>query len=76
MGGPHAGQPGHRPVGDIDVLILGSPDREDLYAALAGVEERLGRQVQATIRAPRWLQAGSGSFHDTVTGRPMVRLAV
>lgn len=72
----HAGQPGLRPVGDIDVLILGMPDRDDLYAALAVVEERLGRRVQATIRAPRWLQSGSGSFHGTVTSRPLVRLDV
>ena len=30
----HEGQPGQRPVGDIDVLILGEPDRDQLYTAL------------------------------------------
>jgi DNA-binding transcriptional ArsR family regulator len=70
----HAGQPGQRPVGDIDVLILGSPDRDRLSAALEGAEHKLGRPVQATIRPPGWLESGTGSFHDTLTSRPMLRL--
>jgi predicted nucleotidyltransferase len=70
----HEGQAGQRPVGDIDVLILGEPDRDQLYAALSLAEERLGRAVQATIRDPAWLESGSGAFHDTVTSRPLVPL--
>jgi hypothetical protein len=70
----HEGQTGQRPVGDIDVLILGEPDRDQLYAALSDAEERLGRPVQATIRDPGWLETGSGAFHDTVTSRPFLRL--
>jgi DNA-binding transcriptional ArsR family regulator len=31
----HAGQAGQRPVADIDVLVLGSPDRDQLYEALS-----------------------------------------
>ncbi len=71
----HEGQTGQRPVGDIDVLILGEPDRDQLYAALSDAEERLGRPVQATIREADWLDAGSGAFHDTVTSRPLLRLS-
>jgi DNA-binding transcriptional ArsR family regulator len=70
----HEGQAGQRPVADIDVLILGEPNRDELYAALSAVEERLGRPVQATIRTPARLASGTGSFHDTVTGRPMIEL--
>jgi len=70
----HAGQRGPRPVADIDVLVLGSPDRDQLYAALESAERRLGRQVQATVREAGWLEAGSGSFHETVTSRPLVEL--
>ncbi len=70
----HAGQPGGRPVGDIDVLVLGEPDRDQLYDAAAAAEERLGRPVQVTIRDTSWLEAGSGSFHQTVTSRPVLRL--
>jgi DNA-binding transcriptional ArsR family regulator len=70
----HEGQTGQRPVGDIDVLVLGEPDRDQLYAALSDAEERLGRPVQATIRGADWLETGSGAFHDTVTSRPLLRL--
>jgi predicted nucleotidyltransferase len=70
----HAGQPGQRAVADIDVLILGTPDRDQLYGALGSVEQRVGRPVQATIRDPDWLATGSGAFHETVTSRPMVAI--
>jgi DNA-binding transcriptional ArsR family regulator len=69
------GQAGQRPVADIDVLILGAPDRDQLYAALSAAENRLGRPVQATVREARWLNSGSGSFHESVTSRPMLKLA-
>jgi DNA-binding transcriptional ArsR family regulator len=72
----HAGQPGERPVGDIDVLILGEPDRDELFAALGAAEQRLGRPVEATIRDAGWLDAGSGPFHETVTSRPLLELAL
>jgi DNA-binding transcriptional ArsR family regulator len=72
----HAGQQGQRPVGDIDVLVLGEPDRDELYAALSAAEGRLGRQVQATIRDVTWLDSGTGGFHDTVASRPLLRLPV
>jgi DNA-binding transcriptional ArsR family regulator len=72
----HDGQPGRRPVRDIDVLVLGTPDRDHLYDALGVAERRLGRPVQATVRDADWLSSGSGSFHDTVTSRPMLKLAV
>ena len=69
-----AGQPGVRPVGDIDVLVLGDPDRDQLYAALETAEHRLGRPVQVTIRDQDWLATGSGSFHDNLTSRPLYPL--
>lgn len=70
------GQTGPRPVGDIDVLVLGEPDRDRLYAALSSAEERLGRPVQVTIRSADWLTSGSGAFHDTVTSRPMTPVPI
>ena len=72
----HQGHDGPRPVGDIDVLILGDPDRDQLYAALSDAEARLGRPVQATIREPGWLKSGTGAFHDTLTSRPVVKIAI
>jgi DNA-binding transcriptional ArsR family regulator len=70
----HAGQAGQRQVADIDVLILGAPDRDQLYEALDPTEKRLGRPVQATIRDRDWLETGSGTFHETVASRPMVEI--
>ncbi|HEX6450359.1 MAG TPA: hypothetical protein VF060_12975 [Trebonia sp.] len=72
----HAGQPGQRPVGDIDVLVLGNPDRDDLYEALSTAEQRLSRPVEATIRDAGWLESGTGAFHDTVISRPLLRLGL
>jgi DNA-binding transcriptional ArsR family regulator len=72
----HAGEPGRRPVGDIDPLVLGAPDRDHLYEALGIAERKLGRQVQATVRDADWLSSGSGSFHESVTGRLVLRLAL
>ena len=72
----HDGEPGRRPVGDIDVLILGDPNRDQLYEALASAERKLGREVQATIRDSGWLTAGAGPFHESVTSRPLLKLAL
>ncbi len=68
------GDDNERPVGDIDLLLLGSPDRDALYEALSTAEQRLGRPVQATIRPAAWLAVGTGNFHATVTQRPLVEI--
>lgn len=62
------------PVSDVDLLVLGEPDRDALYAAVSGAEVRLGRPVQVTIRSPNWLTEGTGSFHATVTRRALVEV--
>jgi DNA-binding transcriptional ArsR family regulator len=67
-----SGEEGRRPVGDIDLLVLGTPDRDHVYAAVSQAEPRLGRAIQVTIRPADWLIDGSGIFHDTVAGRPIV----
>jgi predicted nucleotidyltransferase len=72
----YRGEVGPRPVGDIDVLVLGEPDRDALYIARSTLEARLGRAVQVTIRNARWLDSGSGSFHDTVMSRALVEIPV
>ncbi|MBU3703695.1 MAG: ArsR family transcriptional regulator [Ilumatobacteraceae bacterium] len=71
-----SGEASQRPVGDIDVLVLGKPDRDALYAAASNAEQRLGRSIQITIRASDWLTTGSGTFYDTVVARPMIPLPI
>ena len=72
----HAGLAGERPVADIDLLVLGAPDRDALYSAIDLAAPRLGRPVQITVRPEGWLESGDGTFHDTVVGRPMVGLTL
>jgi hypothetical protein len=67
---------GARPVGDIDLLVLGSPDRDSLSAAVSAAEQRLGRPVQVTVRPADWLETGSGTFHATVVSRPIVEIGL
>jgi len=68
------GEKGSRPVGDIDVLVLGHPDRNLVYVAVHEVGLMIGREVQVQFRATDWLREGTGSFHDTVVSRPMVQV--
>ena len=63
-----------RAVGDIDVLVLGSPDRDELHAAVSAAEQRLGRPVQATVWPADWINTGTGNLHATVTQRPLVEI--
>ena len=58
------------------MLILGEPDRDQLYAALSTAEDRLARPVQATIRDHTWLESGSGAFHDTIACRTLLRMSL
>jgi hypothetical protein len=37
----------HRP--DIDVLVIGNPDRDDLDDAIDRASRRIGREVNATV---------------------------
>lgn len=67
----YAGQRGRAPA-DIDVLVIGEPDRDEADEAAQRAGERLGREVNVTIRSALWWQDGSDSFHVEVTRRPIV----
>ncbi len=71
-----SGEDGARPVQDIDLLVLGDPDRNELYERMGRASKLLGREVQVTIRDAGWITTGSGSFHDTVASRPLVPVTV
>ncbi len=66
------GELGTRPVQDIDFLVLGDPNRSELYGHIEKASTLLGREVQVTVRDADWIATGTGSFHDTVTSRPLV----
>ncbi len=72
----HLGEQGRAP-GDIDVLVVGRSARAHVDAALDGLEDRLGREVNVTYVSPeRWATAEDDPFLSTVLDRPLVKLRV
>lgn len=67
----YAGEVG-RPPADLDVLVIGAPDRDELDDAAQRAESRLAREVNVTIRSPAWWREGTDGFHAEVTRRPLV----
>lgn len=59
---------------DIDVLVLGQPDRDALDEVIALAERKLARQVQVVIRRPSWWASGDDSFRREIAKRPLVEL--
>ncbi|MGY0539081.1 MarR family transcriptional regulator [Nocardioides sp. YJ-D4] len=66
-------QPGAVP-GDIDLIVIGSPDRDELFEAIDPVEKILRRDVNYRVVTPETWDADGGSFKATVTSRPVVHL--
>ena len=59
---------------DIDVLVIGEPDRGALDDAIAPVELRLALPIQVTVRRRIWWENGSDSFRREIAQRPIVEL--
>jgi DNA-binding transcriptional ArsR family regulator len=67
----YRGQPGATP-NDIDVLVLGEPERDDVHAAARRAEKRLGLAVNTAIRRrDDWARADD-SFARQVKASPRV----
>jgi predicted nucleotidyltransferase len=67
----YAGEAGRAPA-DLDVLVIGAPDRDELDDAAQRAGGRLAREVNVTIRSPAWWREGTDGFHADVTRRPLV----
>ncbi len=67
----YTGEPG-RPPADIDLLVLGQPDRDTLDDAANRAGRRLDREVNTTIRSLDWWRTGDDVFHRQLTSRPLV----
>jgi predicted nucleotidyltransferase len=62
------GQPPH----DVDVLVVGSPDRLAMYAAAQHAESRLGRQVNPVVCQPDQWDHPTEPFILEIQARPFV----
>jgi predicted nucleotidyltransferase len=69
----YAGQGGRAPA-DLDLLVIGRPDRDALDEAAERAGDRLAREVNVTVRSPQWWREGGDSFHTEVTHRPFVTI--
>jgi DNA-binding transcriptional ArsR family regulator len=68
------GEPGP-PPNDVDVLVVGQPDRADVYAAADRAEQRLSLPVNTTVCSrSRWLD-GEDAFVRQVRSQPLVWVA-
>lgn len=69
----YAGERGPAPH-DIDVLVIGQPDRDALDDATSAAERRLARRVDVTIRRRTWWEKGDDSFRKEIARRPLVEI--
>lgn len=67
----YRGEPGS-PPGDVDVLVIGQADREEVFDAAQRSEGRLGREVNTTVvSVDRW-KASDEPFLRELKRRPLV----
>lgn len=69
----YEGEAGPSPQ-DIDVLVLGKPDRDDMFDAARRAERRLGREVNVTQRTRRQWETASDGFAEQVRASPTVEV--
>jgi DNA-binding transcriptional ArsR family regulator len=66
----YAGQAGP-PPNDVDVLVVGDADEDDLDQLARAAERRLGREVNIhRVAATNWREPGSDPFLTSVRSRP------
>ena len=59
------------PPGDIDVLVVGDPDRDDLFDAVGRATTRLGKEVNVhVVTAAAWAKP-KGAFLSAVKVNPL-----
>jgi predicted nucleotidyltransferase len=65
------GEPGPSPV-DIDLLVIGRPDRDDLQDAVNRAKIRLGREVNSVVVSPKRWESSDDAFLAELRARPRV----
>src|SRR5260370_9039125 len=69
----YGGESGPAPR-DVDVLLVGAPDRDAAYEAARRAEERLGREVNVTIRGVQDWQSASDGVTPQLRASPLLEV--
>ncbi len=69
----YRGEPGPSP-NDVDVLVVGRPDRDEVYDAARRAEHRLGREVNVTQRTRTQWDASTDGFSRQLRASPLVQV--
>lgn len=68
----YAGEPGPFPR-DVDVLVVGDADEDDVFDVARQAEQQLGREVNIRrVSAKAWRGSGNDPFLRAVRSRPLV----
>jgi DNA-binding transcriptional ArsR family regulator len=67
------GEPG-TPPHDVDVVVIGAPDRDELTEKVAETSRVLGRDVHVVFRTPQAWDEPSDAFTRSARERPSVEL--
>lgn len=57
---------------DVDVLVIGTPDRDAVYEAAHRSQKRLGREVNVTQRTSEQWESATDGFAQQLRSSPMV----
>lgn len=57
---------------DVDILVIGTPNRDGVYDAAQRSQERLGREVNATQRTTEQWESATDGFTQQLRSSPMV----
>jgi predicted nucleotidyltransferase len=63
-----------RPPADVDLLVVGNPDRDDLHDATQAAAERLNRPVNPVVVSPKRWNTSEDGFVRELHSRPRVRV--
>jgi DNA-binding transcriptional ArsR family regulator len=70
----YTGEPGPPPR-DVDVLVVGEADEDDLFDAARVAEQRLGRELNIhRVSSKAWRAPGDDAFLTSVRSRPLVSI--
>ncbi len=69
----HDGEPGPEPA-DVDFMVVGAPERDDVYAAAERSEMRLAMAVNPIIRSALAWQEASDTVVVTARNGPHVQI--